>query len=63
MPDKSLSWVKEIEIEDLLDKDAKLVYENCGLDTCAIAKRATHGAPTEENAHPHRDEHDNYTIR
>ena len=32
MPDRSLSWIKDIEFEDLLDKDAQLVYENCGLD-------------------------------
>jgi glucosamine 6-phosphate synthetase-like amidotransferase/phosphosugar isomerase protein len=30
--------------------------------TCAIAKRATHGTPIEENAHPHREEHDDYTT-
>lgn len=32
MPDKSLAWVKEIEIEDLLDKDMKLVHDHCGVD-------------------------------
>ena len=32
MPDKSLSWIREIEFTDLLDKDAQLVYEHCGLD-------------------------------
>ena len=31
--DKSLAWIKDIgDIEDLLDKDAKLVYEHCGLE-------------------------------
>jgi hypothetical protein len=29
---KSLTWIKKIEVEDLLDKDAKLVFEFCGLD-------------------------------
>jgi len=32
MSDRSLAWVRDIEIEDLLDKDAKLVHEWCGLD-------------------------------
>jgi Mor family transcriptional regulator len=32
MPDKSLSWVRDIEVEDLLDNDAKLVFEHCGLE-------------------------------
>lgn len=29
-----LSWMKEIDgVERLLDKDMKLVYENCGIET------------------------------
>jgi hypothetical protein len=29
---KSLQWIKDIDVENLLDKDTKLVFENCGLD-------------------------------
>ncbi len=32
MPDKSLAWVKEVEIDDLLDKDMKMVHDHCGVD-------------------------------
>ena len=32
MPDRTLDWVRDVEIEDLLDKDVKLVYDHCGLD-------------------------------
>lgn len=32
MGDKSLSWLKEIEIEDLLDKDVKMIHDHCGMD-------------------------------
>lgn len=35
MPDKTLDWVRQLkteEVEESLDKDAKLVYENCGFD-------------------------------
>lgn len=32
MADKSLSWLREIEIEDLLDKDVKLIHDHCGMD-------------------------------
>jgi hypothetical protein len=33
VPDKTLAWIRQLpEMESLLDKDAKLVYENCGLD-------------------------------
>lgn len=30
---KSLTWIRQLDkVEDLLDKDARLVYEQCGLD-------------------------------
>lgn len=29
---KHLEWVKDIKIDDLLDKDSKLVYDYCGVD-------------------------------
>jgi len=35
MPDKSLEWVRQLkreEVETALEKDARLVYENCGFD-------------------------------
>lgn len=32
MPDKSLAWLREIEIEDLLDKDIKMIHDHCGMD-------------------------------
>lgn len=32
MPDKSLEWIKEVDFEDLLDKDAKLIHEWCGTE-------------------------------
>jgi len=32
MPEKGLSWVRTVDIEDLLDGDMKLVYEYCGTD-------------------------------
>lgn len=32
MVDRSLSWLREIEIEDLLDKDVKLIHDHCGMD-------------------------------
>ena len=28
-----MDWIQQIEFEDLLEKDAQLVYEHCGLDT------------------------------
>ncbi|HOE18400.1 MAG TPA: hypothetical protein PLX02_12175 [Syntrophorhabdaceae bacterium] len=32
MPDKSLDWLKEIEIEDLLENDTKFIAEAAGID-------------------------------
>ncbi len=32
MSDHPLSWVREIEVEDLLDNDIKFIHESCGLD-------------------------------
>lgn len=33
MPEESpLDWVKELEIDDLLDNDIKFIYDSCGLD-------------------------------
>ena len=32
MQEQPLKWVKEIEIEDLLDNDVKFIHECCGLD-------------------------------
>lgn len=32
MDDKSFDWIREIEFEDLLDGDAKLVREYCGTE-------------------------------
>ncbi len=32
MADKSLAWLREIEIEDLLDKDIKMIHDHCGMD-------------------------------
>lgn len=30
---KNLAWIRQLDkVEDLLDKDARLVYEHCGLD-------------------------------
>ena len=31
-----MDWIKEIEYEDLLTKDAQLVFEHCGLETLMI---------------------------
>jgi hypothetical protein len=28
-----MDWIKEIEYQDLLTKDAQLIYEHCGLET------------------------------
>lgn len=28
-----MEWIKEIEFEDLLEKDAKLIYDHCGIET------------------------------
>jgi len=36
MSDKDLSWIRSIEIEDLLDKDVKLVHEWCGTDVLIV---------------------------
>jgi Mor family transcriptional regulator len=33
MPDRDLSWLDDIEIEDLMDKDLSLVYMYLGKDT------------------------------
>jgi len=30
--DRSLEWVKDIRIDDLLENDIKLVYEFCGIE-------------------------------
>ena len=32
MTDRDLSWIKDVDIADLLDKDVKLVHEWCGID-------------------------------
>lgn len=32
MPGKSLEWIKDIEIGDLVEGDIKLIYDNCGMD-------------------------------
>jgi Mor family transcriptional regulator len=32
-----MNWLRDIEFEDLLDKDAQLIYQHCGLDVlCAL---------------------------
>ena len=32
-----MNWIRDIEIADLLDKDTRLIFEHCGLDTlCSL---------------------------
>jgi len=31
-----MNWIREIEFADLLDKDAHLIYENCGIETLMV---------------------------
>ncbi|MBS3918088.1 MAG: hypothetical protein KG012_04285 [Deltaproteobacteria bacterium] len=28
-----MNWINEVEFEDLLEKDAQLVYQHCGIET------------------------------
>ncbi len=32
MPEENLSWLADVEIEDLLDGDLKLIHDYCGKD-------------------------------
>lgn len=36
MNDKSLTWINEIEIADLLDKDMKMIHDHCGVDVAIM---------------------------
>lgn len=31
-----MDWISEIEFEDLLEKDAELVFQHCGLETLIL---------------------------
>jgi len=43
MPDKDLSWIGELDIEDVLDKDLQLVYMYLGKD---VVKRLWESLPS-----------------
>jgi len=36
MTEKSLDWLKEIEIAPLLEKDTRFIYECCGIDLLIV---------------------------